>query len=339
MSTNVIPNESSDDQGNECAVITVEGRRTELTIQQLQDVYSQVTGKAEELARNALVLFQITMEDLRQLNCKVQQLCEQYNIVGKTCDITVTHSEDNKEKFSSFERFSMYDTARTAATTEIVLNYNFLIVLPKIKQPQSYAITVRLASQIAMQKEIERDRPFPGHTVLLGRNIRISVKYIDYLVAKNFLDSINQWIKCLPTVPQPSVITWLKKRSHLVPRIFQYVGLGIISFLVVRTAPLVIANSPGDLKQLFSVSFYSALSIFLTFRFSRFLGRIIENEIDASYALSSLQLNRGDVKLLQDAKNANKWSLLKVIMAFLGMVLVGVLQNLLAEWVGKITNV
>ena len=85
------------------------GGTQSISMQLLQDVYNEITGMSEELNKGYEQSYQITFDDLIQLNIKINQLYEQYNIKSKNTQITIYYQKDSSEKFSSFERFSLYN--------------------------------------------------------------------------------------------------------------------------------------------------------------------------------------------------------------------------------------
>jgi hypothetical protein len=87
------------------------GSGHEVSMQVIQDLYNKLTGKSEKLTRTFRLNHTTTYEDICQLNTKITQLYEQYNIKGHNCTITLFHVNDSAERFSSFEKFQSYDSS------------------------------------------------------------------------------------------------------------------------------------------------------------------------------------------------------------------------------------
>ncbi len=133
--------------------------RTPVSIQVLQNIYHELTGKTEEVSKSYNAPFQVVHGDFEQLNHRVSQVCEQYNIRAANCSITIYYVNDTQETFSSFEKFRAFNAGSTSPVESVLINYNFLILLPKLNQPQSYTLSIRVASRIAVEKKMQTDIP------------------------------------------------------------------------------------------------------------------------------------------------------------------------------------
>ena len=97
----------------EVSVVGENGDNNVVSMQVVQDIYNEITGKSEELTKGYSNPIQVSFEDIIQLNYKITQMYEQYNISSNSCTVTVYHSKDQKQVFSSFERFTLYDRSNT----------------------------------------------------------------------------------------------------------------------------------------------------------------------------------------------------------------------------------
>src|SRR5437868_5251977 len=97
----------------------------------IQSIYNELTGKTESLDRFYESPFQVRFADFEQLDHKMRQCCEQYDVKALNVNVTVYHENDTSETFSSFERFRLYNTSNTHPVQSVVLKYNLLILLPK----------------------------------------------------------------------------------------------------------------------------------------------------------------------------------------------------------------
>ncbi len=113
-----------------------------------QAVYHSVTGKTEKLTKAFSNNYKITFEDIQQLHAKCKQMCTQWNVIESNENITVNHVDDNKEDFSSLDRFKIYDKSQTSAIEGIAYEYNVLIFPKNSTKAQPYKIHVRMASDV-----------------------------------------------------------------------------------------------------------------------------------------------------------------------------------------------
>lgn len=138
-----------------------------VSMQAVQHIYNEITGRTEELSRTYTINHCVSFDDICQLNIKICQLYEQYNIVSKNCSVTIYHVDDQKQVFSSFERFELYDRTTLSPVENIRIEYKFLIVLPKIQKPQSYEIEINIHSRAAIVQRAKRERTLSSG-ILLG---------------------------------------------------------------------------------------------------------------------------------------------------------------------------
>lgn len=141
--------EHADEGGN---VVRVNGERGEsiVPVKVYQDVYHQITGRTEEIRKRYSENILVTFDEIEQLHHKLKQICDVHNIVASNEVVTVFHEKERKEQFTSFERFRAYNANAASPTVSVVLKYNFSILLPGLTRPQEYAVTVRLASRVAL---------------------------------------------------------------------------------------------------------------------------------------------------------------------------------------------
>ncbi len=223
-------NEINQQPGTPTGDVAVIGDETRdgraVSMQLIQDIYNEFTGKTEEISQGYSKSYQVSLSDIEQLNSKITQLQEQYNICSKNCSVSIYYYEDTREVFSTFERFRMYDSSRLSPVESVLLKYDFLIKLPQTNRLQNYTLGIRLASRITVMKKMREDFPvgFPLRPFILDRTANVSIDYVDYMVARNFQDAIKGWIDGLEEHSAPKLIKFLQRRSHYIPIITKALG-------------------------------------------------------------------------------------------------------------------
>lgn len=312
---------------------------TPVSMQLLQDIYNEFTGKTEEISQGYSKPFQVEITDIEQLNSKISQIQEQYNICSKNCSVTVYYYKDTREVFSSFERFRLYDSSRLSPVESVLLKYDFLIRLPQTNRLQNYTLSVRLASRISIMKEAEEDFPagFPFKALFTGRTANVSINYIDYLVARNFQDSIKDWIDGLEEHKFPKWLIFLQKRSHYIPRITKYVIGSIILLIILR---FLSAFQILDLNQLAKVSVVIFSVFFASFQLAKWFGEYSESSLDRYTELSYIKLNKGDEREITRAKEKNQKNILKTVGGIIGTLVLGILSSIIDKYfLGKLLDI
>lgn len=196
------------------------GNGSLVSMQTVQHIYNEITGRSEELSRSYSLNHITSFADIKQLHVKLCQLLEQYHVVSDNCAVTLYHLDDQKQVFSSFDRFELYDQTTLSPVENVRIEYNFLIVLPQVKKQQSYRIEVNIQSRATLAQRARLESNFHAD-LFLGmfedRTASLEIKYIDYSVARNLQNTIDGWFKGLTCAPSYSWLKPLKRISDDFP--------------------------------------------------------------------------------------------------------------------------
>lgn len=310
------------------------GGSTQISMQVLQNIYNEITGGTEELNKGYDKDFQIEFTDLEQLNYKFEQIVEQYHIESKNCSVKIYHLDDTRETFSSFERFRIYNKSSTSPVESILIKYNFLIVLPKTRKPQSYTISVRVASRVAIIKKMRSDEhvyPRPILRLMRGQTAMVSIDYVDYAVARNFLILIEGWFDCLNVGSSPYLLKLLRRKSEYVTTITKYALGGLSVSLIYERLPLYLPQGGGDFLVFGKLILAGFVAIFVAYQVGKYLGQKSEYTLDELTELSFVKINKGDEKLIEEVKKDNRKTIIKAAAHFLVAVVIGVIASVIAN--------
>ncbi len=172
----------------------------------IQALYHAVTGKTENyrktLSGNVLINF-VDIERLYQLIC--QQL-EHYQLLAKPT-VTVVLKTDNSRSltYSSWERYKALEINTAEITSEVILKIEFVASLPNTPTPQRCILNINLDSSLPMLNRGNEfdDVPFIFAAMYLRQwqTVEISIDFVDFLIARNFVSQIEEWFTTLQRVP------------------------------------------------------------------------------------------------------------------------------------------
>ena len=280
-----------------------------IPIKVYQDIYHQITGRTEQIKKTYDESLLIGMQEIQQLHHKIIQLCDIHRIVARNETVSVFHDQDRKEQFTSFERFLAYNSNSASPTINVVLKYNFAIIVAGRKNPQEYVVTIRLTSRVALIKKLKEDAPpfIPGHffAAMAGDVAEINVEYADYVVARGFVEAFDEWIKGCDTDAEPKPIKFLKKYSSVFPKVLSpliAVSTLIFTLNYIEESQLELFNTIY-MAKLFSIML---VGLYLLVTAAGFAGKLIENSIDRYMPTSYVNLNRGDSKLISEFNGGKK---------------------------------
>lgn len=305
------------------------GNGQKVSMQIIQDLYNQITGKKERLLKHYQIKHRTALQDLQLLNDKIYQTCEQYEVVSENCNVTVYLVNDCKQTFSSFEKFEMYDQTSLSSTENIRLQYNLLIVPTKTNSPQSYKIEIDIHSRAAIKQKYSKERGLSRSimNLMASQTGVLEIEYIDYIIAKTLHDTIDTWFEGLNQSKENKYLNFLQDNSHHVPLVTCYLSaLFICAYFFNQTESwLTTQSSP---VELFKISLVAFVSVFIVSGIGRRLGAEIGQAIEKIEPLSFLKLTRGDEKAISELEESNNQNKRKSILnIFFTIVL-----NLLSAW-------
>jgi hypothetical protein len=160
----------------------------------IQALYHAATGKTETLEKRLTKNFIVRKSDVEQLYFKIMQQLEHFErIAGPTITVKVSFNNHEHQQFSSWERFKLFDSSRAEVVSDIVIKFEFLIRFPEQHDPQRYVLNIDVDSKLPMVLEDDEPPGFFGMFFGLEKipSLNISIDFIDYLCAKNFLQIVE----------------------------------------------------------------------------------------------------------------------------------------------------
>jgi len=308
-----------------------------VSMQTVQQIYHQITGQKEELANLYRANHKVEMADLSHLNTKIEQICEQYNVVSSNCAVTVYFTNDQKQTFSTYGRFSAFDQSTPSSVERIGLQYNFLVILPNLATAQSYEIEIDVTSRAAA---MERSKQFEEESAMFfGYFLRntgsLSISYVDYLVARSFKQAVDDWFATLPIIRSSMLLARIRRSSRDFNFVFRLASALIFLFACYTAFYLRIATGDLTPHELFKVSIVTFGGLyFINIVSSRFATMATE-AARMTQPISYINLTRGDGQALTKLEGLNKKSVLKIAAAVVGTIAL----NITSAWIALVLGV
>lgn len=307
-----------------------------VSIKVYQDIYHQVTGRTEEIRKRYGDNILVDFSELEQLHIKIGQLCDVHNIVASNETISVFHTKERKEQFTSFARFRAYNANATSPSVNVVFRYNFSVIPSGLERPQEYVVTIRLTSRVAAMKQMEDEAPefmrgrFFGF--MAGSVAEVTVQYADYVVARGFLEAFDEWIGGCKATPKSHALQFFRRYSHRIPEVVQLTVAGVIVGFALQAIPGIFEPSATlTVAARFTVIFVGGSYILLTL--ARRTAKFVEEAIDCFPELSYLNLNKGDEKLIAEASSGKPRALVRLLAGSLGAIILGIISAKLEKLV------
>ena len=306
------------------------GSGQEVSMQVLQDIYNEFTGRSEKLSKTFNCSHHTTFDDLKQLNEKIKQTLEQYNVVSGNCAITLYFLDQGKIEYSAFERFELYDQSSLSAVENVRIKYSFLIILPQTDRAQSYEIDINVHSRAAIRCRAERDSHSPRsflYQFLSDSTGMAAISFVDYSVARNFMVVIEDWFAALEQSNLIPPLSFLKNNSHHFGALFRYMtALVLLSYFYLNSENWV--RSSSELYDLFVFGLLCFGSVYVVAGIAYTFGNNSESLVDSYLPLSYLKLTRGDAIVISKQRRSG-WRKLIFVLINVGF---AVVANVLAIW-------
>lgn len=243
-------------------------------------------------------------------------MCTQWTVLESNENITIFHVDDNKEVFSSIDRLQLYDSSKSEPVESVTFEFNVLVSLSVVEKPQPYKVTIRISSKIAAMHKSEKERV--GRAIFRlfrGGVISIDIEYVDYVVARNMLSTLDSWVKEIEVTKKQKALELLQKYSHWAPRLASLVLFFFAVYAAVISANLI--DFPATDNSLLAKYLLSSFGYIVGFFFlGAILGGFIEGSIDRLEEVSYINLNKGDQKLLAEFQRRNTRSVWKAVISF-----------------------
>jgi hypothetical protein len=234
-------------------------------------------------------------------------------VLSQNCGVIIYYTDNSKDELSSFDRFEFHNAGSSVQVESVFIKYDFLIVPSKSKKPQSYSAEIRIVSSVALQKRLDFDHIFglPRSIMrLMGNRTAYSkIEYIDYTVARSIQNVINDWFSVLPSERKNNFLTYMRKRSHFIPRIIRVFTVIASSVICAGEGAQYIISHPLNQAVLFQIIMQSFILIYGAYVLSSWIGEYSEHKIDNWYPLSYLKFNKADEIEIEKYTNKNRKSI------------------------------
>jgi hypothetical protein len=322
-------------RGNSNFEVLVGEEEKPVSVQLIQQVFNEVTGRAESLTESFRRSYQIEFSHINDLHARLTQTLEQFNVVSRNCGVIIYYLNNSKDEFKSFERFSFQNAGATSPVESIYLKYDFLIIPPLVRKTQAYTINIRISSGVALRRRIEEDDILNGPPVIFrlmrNRSAYLKIEYVDYSVARTMQAVVRDWFALLPHDEEQKALSSIQRRSHMIPRALRYIGTILASIICLQECEkysTLIGQNKTGIPQITIIIF---IIVYSTYVLSSWIGEYSENMVDRWSPLSYLKFNKADELEIQKYRGKNSRSIIKAVFGFIFTLGLSVLTKIIAS--------
>ena len=210
----------------------------------------------------------------------------------------------------------------------VPIKYNFLIVLPIIRKPQAYTISVRLVSRSALQTKMRNDFPFASRTPLIhlmsSKTVYVEIEYVDYAVARSFMSTIDDWFKTIPQSSANFTMRVIQRHSHWITRLLKLATALFATFITSNILPHFLNEKEFDLLLFSRLLLWCGAGIYTAYKLAGWFATYAEYAIDDWSETSYVKVNKADERSLTENETKNRSNILKAVSGVCGAIFVGV---------------
>lgn len=304
----------------------------------IQAIYNAVTGKTENLSKNIEGNVVITSSDIDRLYAMI---IDQINLHPKVADPTTTivvkNDNDKTVTYSSWERYQVLRVNNHDVTSDITIKVEFVTQLPGTATPQRCIVNINLDSSLpvllAQRKEALEVEPL-GFLILFSakwRTAKISIDFVDFLIAKSFVTIVEEWMQSVKRAPSRKGNRFLLDHMSLFRTMLQQLGrVGMAGFLIAFAA----MSNPDTSNILyvtlgvgFGLIIWAALELFETIATKHLIRRVSYNMIPTVILLNDADSDRYS-EILKETNSAVITTINIVLSVFAALTL-----NIIASYV------
>lgn len=299
-----------------------------------QAIYNHITGKREILSQEINTSYSYTLDNILQLNMKIEQCLKQYNVKVINPLIEILHLKGRKEGFTSFEKLKIYNASIIEPIKALKIQYKILLILPNIQSPQCYNIEIRIFSGLALYEEYKSEFPFRWLRRLNKvDSAEIKIEYVDYNVANSLMQLVEDWFKTNIILETNKYLDFVQQRSEWITYFFKY-SFPIISTLFLYLYVNKFISPTNNIESIrYSLICFVIISFFLIL--GKFIGNQIETSIEniVSENIPRFEINIGDKNLLNKHINKKKKNFRKAIIKTILGIALGAVGSIVATCV------
>lgn len=292
-------------------------------------IHKKVNAKNQETGKTYKNNILVRFDDIEELHFKIMQSMTSLMAHPESVSVRVivAHNEGEADKFNSFEEFKSHNVTSPNPTSEVALAYTFNCVENASNEVESYKVVVNLKSRIGEINEMEKEAPsFISQAIISSiatPTARIRVEYSDYVKARHFVATFDEWVKSCDESNEAPYLNKLKSISYLIPKIGTPVIVALLGLYVSSSLDL---NSLNNSEILGFIALYASV-FYIVVQFSNIFLSKLERSIDSYIAISYVHINKGDGKLITQFKKRNVRSIFGAGFGIVGTISMAVLSN------------
>ena len=285
----------------------------------------------------------ITRADIVDLHNKICSKLEKENIITNLFSLNLNLNNGILKEFSNWEVFNKEDLGIKEETQNITIEYDFSVQLPLYSIPQRHTLKLRIGGALRFDEYLKLAMNGSEDHELIEKtsDVVCKVDFINYLLANELKNLIEEWYKALPrNKPSNPIVRFALKHRVKIEELFKVLFLLIGSLLMYFASKKFLFNDfhfEPDTAVIID-SFYktllsSAIVIYVFYSMGRLYSeRISKKIISRLEVFPILQITKGDKNKAEQIKKNNWRNTIKLII----QITIGLVANGLTYLIGQL---
>ncbi len=287
-----------------------------LSISNLDDfksVYCFLNTKPDSQIKLLKGVKRVGIEDIYDLNAKVERKLYNHNIITAIPNIQITFGSREIKEYSSWEEFSRTDWNLISETVDgVTITWQILIKNSNTAIPQPHILKVRIGNEVppkdALQLLMSADNP--DELMQLSSPSLCRVDFVNSMLAEELLDLVEKWHASLLSAPRQNPFPFFLHRHGMqITEFWRFLAPILFLLIASRYADLLIASQWFRSLTFEMKILYSAIIIITVYKAGSYAGykgeAIVDTGIKKLKAPPAFSITKGDRKRLSDATRKN----------------------------------
>ncbi|SMX49251.1 hypothetical protein MAA8898_04237 [Maliponia aquimaris] len=279
----------------------------------LKAIISKLNERSQKVGKNFRGIYSIKVSDLRELVEKVVEEFHSCVILSQTASVTIHFSNNQRYDFRNWREFEEFDSSQKFWTHSVSIEIILDVIRVEQELPERYEVEI---SVFNIMKEIAIS--FGPIRISSGEidvsptvSMQANVKYINYVLGKNIMSTIEDWEGALEK-EESSFRKTVSRLSNRFPHIGKTVG---------SVAGLVFAFRLGDSFSAFFPAFSEAgtylffygVSFVIFSALGNELGRRVSRSLESHKSPLNFVFTRGDSIRNESVRRKNRITVRKAL--------------------------
>ncbi|WP_324131914.1 hypothetical protein [Bosea sp. (in: a-proteobacteria)] len=305
----------------------------------LQAIYHAATGKTENLSKGLSGNVVIKHSDFDRLYRMLIDQTDIYEqVIAPVVTVVVKNANDKTVTYSSWERFLALQVNNHDITSDAVIKIEFVLKLPNTAVSQRCVINIDLDSSLPIidrgSKNSSNDDGF-GFFILFAqrewKTVQISIDFVDFLVAKAFVNITEEWFSSLEKTPTSKLNESLLSKYEVIRGCLSQSGrIGIAIFLI---GYIYFSGSQSESLSRLVYAISVGLLIWAGFSiFDSYISKLLFRRIYKNVIPTVILISEGDNSSYKKiTENLNSPS--NTIIIFCITIIINILLNVIASYI------